>query len=122
MPLSSGATSNLAVIAPITITSAKPEETYRRNERPQIAPIPKLASNPRAATLVTEIIADHLSLVPQLRQGRTRRQSKNPAKRRRCDQSILAPHCGHVLASIGLLPNDLGAEPRREAPSVPAPS
>src|ERR1043166_7234619 len=116
MPLSSGATSNLAVIAPITITSAKPEETYRRNERPQIAPIPKLASNPRAATLVTEIIADHLSLVPQLRQGRTRRQSKNPAKRRRCDQSILAPHCGHVLASIGLLPNAQD-NVRREAPS-----
>src|SRR3989441_10020466 len=100
MPPSSGATSNLAVIAPITITSARTQETYRRNERPQITPIPKLATNPRAATLVTEIIPDHLSLVPQLRQGRTRRQSGNPAQRRRCDQSILAPHCGHVLANI----------------------
>src|SRR3989442_2149857 len=54
MPPSSGATSNLAVIAPITITSARPQETYRRNEQLQIAPIPKLATNPRAATLATD--------------------------------------------------------------------
>src|SRR5947209_11265327 len=64
MPPSSGATSNLAVIAPITITSARTQETYRRNERPQITPIPKLATNPRAATLVTEIIPDHLCTAP----------------------------------------------------------